>query len=171
MDYINMMDRITKQCYNKLNIPLPLVEAKSMTMNNYAEAKLVLYDLNILPFATMIAKEESTLLMRRYDKTGDYELSYDPKEIKALQLLRDERNKVKLDSKVLTVNESRALFELDETEGGDVIYQPLNLVPLGFSPVEVVVEDPSKVKFRKELIKIGKLTTEEIEQKVALVYG
>jgi hypothetical protein len=138
-----------------------------MTMDNYKEAKYVLFDLKIIPFAKMIAKEENEFLMRRYDKTGRYELGFDPKEISALQTLRDARNKIKIDSGALTINEIRNLYDLAEVDGGDVIYMQANLIPMGSS-----VNDPASLdKFRKALLGTGKFTQEEIDKKVKNVYG
>jgi HK97 family phage portal protein len=166
MDYIEMMKRVTKEVYNNNNIPLPLVESGTMTLNNYAESKVMLYDMSILPFADMYYGEMTRLLMRRFDDSGRYCISYNEENIKALQVLRDVVNKMRLDSDSLTVDEKRTILGYDTIKGGNVILKPMNLVPLGFE-----LEETGSEKFRKALIETKKYSQDEVNEKVKLAYG
>lgn len=49
MDFLELRREITKMIYSALKIPLPLVSAETMTMNNYIQAQLSLYDNVVLP--------------------------------------------------------------------------------------------------------------------------
>jgi len=122
--------------------------------------------MSILPFADMYYGEMTRLLMRRFDDSGRYCISYNEENIKALQVLRDVVNKMRLDSDSLTVDEKRAILGYDTIEGGNVILKPMNLVPLGFE-----LEETGSEKFRKALIETKKYSQDEVNEKVKLAYG
>lgn len=171
MDYLNMLERNDTQVYLRLNIPLPLVKNTAMTMNNYAESKYMLYDLKIIPFSEMFYSEMTEMLMRRFDDSGRYRIWFNEDDISALQLRRDERNKIKMESGVLTTDEKREIIGYQEYEGGDgsVIYQPSTLIAAGSSLVPTEIK--SRDKFKKALEGMDKYTQEEIESKVKQAYG
>ena len=102
-----------------------------MTLDNFSKAVLALYDNAVLPLADMMLGELTTFLGPRYKLAPTERLSYDENAIKALEPRRNEQNKNKRESGVLTINEIRSLYGYEEIENGDTLYQPFNLVAVG----------------------------------------
>lgn len=134
MDFRNLKLDVSLDVYNRLKIPLPLVSTKNQKYDNMFQAKLSLYDNAVLPLTKKIYEELSLFLLPRFDlDTNQYKITYNPHTIPIMQ--EREINKAFEISKmgILTINEMRALFGYDGVDGGDVIYQPFNLVPIGSS--------------------------------------
>lgn len=137
MDFRKLKNDVAVAIYNALDIPLPIISPEHMTMDNYSEARLALYDEAILPLADKLYEELSIFLFPRFKLDIErYILKYNPTEITALET-RAQTNITKLrESNVLTIDEIRALYNYEAIDGGDVIYQGINLVPLGTSPIQ-----------------------------------
>lgn len=149
MDYLNNKKDVAISIYNQLGIPLPLVSPEQMTLDNYGGAKLSLYDNRVLPLTSLLYNELTLFLMPRY-KTKDLVLDYDDGMIAALEPRRNDEITKKRESGVLTINEIRKLFGY-ETIGaeGDVLYQPMALVPVGTD--KYTQDNPKKPKVKTGL--------------------
>lgn len=130
-DYLGNRTAVTIAIYNRLKIPIPLISPEHMTLDNFSKAVLALYDNAVLPLADMMLGELTTFLGPRYKLAPTERLSYDENAIKALEPRRNEQNKNKRESGVLTINEIRSLYGYEEIENGDTLYQPFNLVAVG----------------------------------------
>ncbi len=174
MDYIEMMKRNTMGLYLTLGIPLPLVESSSMTFSNYEESRFMLFDMTICPFASMFYAEVDLFLGRRYENDdGQYSLSYDKSKIQALDVRQNQEVDRKIKSGVLTVNESRELMGYEPiSEGGDVVLQPSNLIPVG-EAIEPSNKDRfvEVMKFTKNADGSRAFSDSEIESKAKELYG
>lgn len=137
MDFIKLLEFISKQIYLTQGIPLPLVTAKAMTMNNFEESKYMLFDSEAIPFANTLYGEMSALLMRRFDDSGRYVLSYDRAKIPALEVKRTAAIKQKIDTNLLTINEGRTEIGAEKLPEGDVL-----LVKTSQTPLDLVVNPP-----------------------------
>jgi HK97 family phage portal protein len=132
MDFRNLRRDVELGIYNIFNIPLPLVSPEHMTMDNYSEARIALYDNGVLPLINRIYEELSIFLLPRFKiDTNKFKLWYDIGEIPALEPRRNDEIQKKRDSGVLTINEIRDLLGYEAITGGDVLYQPMALVPVG----------------------------------------
>jgi len=179
MDYINLMERAKVEIYTTLNVPLPLIRDKAMTLNNYSEAKYMLYDFSIFPFADMIYDELNIQLSKYYDtEEGRYVLSYNKDDVDATQIRRNLEVDRLGKSGAITLNEHRDLLGYDARPEGDVIYQPLNLVPAGAS-TEIIEENNSESKgikrskeiFIEKLKETKQFSEEEIQKRADELYG
>lgn len=134
MDFRGLREDMKIDVFNRLKVPLPLVTTESQTFVNMREAKLSLYDNAVIPLLNLLLQELTLFLFPRYNlDTSQLMLAFNPLEIQALrQRIREENNEIK---DIKTINEQRADEILDEQDGGDVIYQPVNLVPLGTNPL------------------------------------
>jgi len=134
MDFRGLREDMKIDVFNRLKVPLPLVTTESQTFVNMREAKLSLYDNAVIPLLNLLLQELTLFLFPRYNlDTSQLMLAFNPLEIQALrQRIREENNEIK---DIKTINEQRADEILNSQEGGDVIYQPVNLVPLGTSPL------------------------------------
>jgi HK97 family phage portal protein len=131
MDFATLKKQTATAIYNALKIPLPMVSPDNMTLANMDSAKFNFYDNAILPLRKTIDQFLSELLLPRYPNSENLSLTFDPASIEALRTRQvDEALKLSK-SGVLTINEiRRRLGESAATEGGDEIYQPMNLVPI-----------------------------------------
>lgn len=133
MDFALLKKSVMEQIYRNLKIPLSLILSESMTLDNFKMAIPVLYKMAILPIADILFGELNLFLMHRYDDTGRYELTYNKRDIDAL----DAEFNIEVDrlikTQLLTINEGRALLDLMPLEGtaGDEIFAPSALVPIG----------------------------------------
>lgn len=131
MDFATLKTDITTTIYNSLKIPLPIVSADHSSYNNMETAKLNFYDNCILPVTRRILEELTIFLMPRYDKTGNLELRVDLDSIESLEPRRNQELLKLKDSGVLTINELRAILKYDPLDGGDELYIPSTLMPVG----------------------------------------
>ena len=139
MDFRNLKKDDQTAIYNRLRIPLPLVSPDHMTMSNYEQARLSLYDNAVLPDADVLYEELTVFLAPRYgwdpEKQG---VGYDESQIQALQLRRNEQVKLRKEISVNKVDEMRALLgdEILPNGIGDVVLVPSSMVELGAEPEE-----------------------------------
>lgn len=133
MDYAEL-DRVAGNAiYMRYKIPLPLVTSDAATYNNMRTAIEMLYDFAVLPHADTIFSGLSKFLLPRFklDPTK-FRITYNPDTITALMQRKLDQMKIRRDIGVETINELRAFApNRDDIEGGDTLYQPANLIPVG----------------------------------------
>lgn len=132
MDYARLMEMAAFAIYNRYRIPLPLITTIASTFNNMQTAVEQLYDFAVLPHAEIIFGGLSLFFLPRYGIDPMLvRITYNPDSITALKNRRlselEKRRKMNLE----TTNELRADLAREPAEGGDVLYQPANLVPVG----------------------------------------
>jgi len=132
MDFARLEMMAKKALALQYHVPLPLVSDERMTFNNYAEAKLALYDDAVIPLAGKVLGSLSDFLLPRYGMDpAKARLTFDQEQVTALVT---RRNKELLDRKAVGVeshNELRSLLGREPYEGGDVVLVPANMVPAG----------------------------------------
>lgn len=182
MDFLNLLNFVRDQIYITKGIPLPMVSGASMTMNNFEEAKYMLLDTDVLPYANTFYGEMNDLLMRRFDDSGRYVLAYDRAMIPALEVKRNAAVKMKIDTNLLTVNEGRTEIGLEPVGEGDVLLVQSSQVPLGATPdpsAEVKSYDYTTVigRHRASLEEFlndsdeRKFNDQEIDKRLTALYG
>ena len=133
MDYA-LLDQIASQAiYLRYKIPLPLVSTSASTFNNMKTAIEIFYDQATLPHAKTMFDGLTKMLLPRY-KLDDtkYRITYDPESITALMERRLDELMKRRKANIETTNELRGLLpKRGDIDGGNVIYQPANLIPLG----------------------------------------
>lgn len=133
MDFSTLKKTDVEQMYRNLGIPMSLVLSNSMTLDNFKMAIPVLYKMTALPIADIIFQEMNLLLMPRYDTTGRYELTYNKRDIDALEAEFNAEVDRLIKTQLLTINEGRGLLDLTPLEGeaGNEIFTPSTLIPIG----------------------------------------
>ena len=174
MDFATLEDRMEKAVYKAVHVPLTYVSDEAGTRDNKVTAKLDLYDNSIIPLANRIFGFLNRVLMPRYPNSENLVLTFDQAAINELKT-RQIDNALKISqSGVLTINEIRTPLGYDAlTEGGDVLYQPGNLVPVASDQfTDDNRETPSKRKaiFIK-IMKDGGYSDEVIKQAIDTHYG
>lgn len=138
MDYAEL-DRIaSRSIYFRYKIPLPLIETSASTFNNMQTAVEMLYDWAVLPLADKLFSGMTRFLMPRFGvDVNDFRITYNPDSLQPLKQRRlnelEQRKKVGVE----TINELReSIPNRENVDGGDVLYQPATMVPVGVDAFE-----------------------------------
>ena len=133
MDYKDLETMAGLAIYLRYKIPLPLVTNKAATFNNMGTSIELLYDQAVLPNADIVFSGLTDMLFPRFGMDPAKEkITYNPESIEPLKkrMLDEVEQRRKIG--VETDNELRSLLPNREPyEGGDIKYQPANLVPIG----------------------------------------
>lgn len=133
MDFATLDEMASFSIYLRYKIPLALVTINASTFNNLATGIELLFDNAVLPLADTLFSDLSRFLLPRYDIDPTQErITYDPESINALRKRILEEVKLRREMGIETINELRSLIPGRESiEGGDVLYQAANQVPVG----------------------------------------
>jgi HK97 family phage portal protein len=151
MDYANLMQMANFSIYNRYRIPLPLITTTAAKFNNMQMAVEQLYDFAVLPHADIMFGGLSLFFLPRYGINPMMaRITYNPDTITALKKRRLEELKERKKMNLETTNELRKDLARKPAEGGDVIYQPANFVPMGTNLLngEEEEEDPEEAAKR-----------------------
>ena len=132
MDYVELHKIVQEAIALQYKYPLPLISNSATTFNNYKEAKLALYDDAVLPLADRLLDALTSFLMPRFGiDPAKTKITYDIDSITALTVRRNEELKIRKELNVESDNEIRGLIGREPVEGGNTLYKPANLVPIG----------------------------------------
>jgi len=179
MDFANLKTTIEQSIYKAVKIPLPMINAGSMTFSNLDASTYIFYDNVVLPTLKRILKFLSLKLLSRYKDAENLEFYFDEAGIEALQARKLQNAKIANQIGVLSDNEIRSIIGYEAINGGDGIYKPANLIQVGQDiNTESNRNEPSA---KSEFIRImkaqrkqdgGKFYTDEyIELKAREYYG
>lgn len=156
MDYIEARKQLKEEIYNRLKIPLSLINSNALSLANMEVSGLQLFDLAIIPTTNKIFSVLTAHLMFRYGDSSGLSLTYDPSTIPTLRE-RTIDELVKMNSlSVMTDNEKRKKLDLPESENSeaDNIFKPSTVSPSyllsgeGMSTVDTgsdgdIIEEPT----------------------------
>lgn len=133
MDFYQLDRVASKSIYNRYKIPLPLISDDKATFNNMTTSVEYLYDFAVLPLTKKIFSALSRMLMHRYKlDPSKFKITYNPEEVSALQTRLIDNLTKRKNLGLETINEIReGLPEREPISGGDILYQPANLIPVG----------------------------------------
>ena len=132
MDFAELQKMAKTACALVYKVPLPLITVDAATLNNYKEARAALYVEAVLPLADRIFAGLSNLLLPRYGlDPSKVKITYNRQTIPALSHLILEEVKLRKDIGAESDNELRSLYNREPYEGGDIMYKPANLIPVG----------------------------------------
>ena len=165
MDFDRLKTVTTNKIAQILKIPLPLINENSMTFSNFSQAQLSLYDTCILPIAKKFLAFLNNRLLPILGESK-YKLAIDESAISALELRKIDVAGSYGKTNALTINEVRTMLGYEAlSEGGDVIYQPQNMVPIGKDGYTVDNrESPTEKAFFISLLKEQDFDNETINQ-------
>jgi HK97 family phage portal protein len=140
MDYAKLDAVARESLFLRYKIPLPLVNNDATTHNNMEHSVYHLYDRAVLPLADVLLDGLGRLLLPRYGlDPARVSLTYNPESIDALVARRVTMLLDRQKLGVETINELRAqLPNREPIEGGDTLYQPSTMVPVG---TDLFIED------------------------------
>jgi HK97 family phage portal protein len=132
MDFAQLQTMAKLAIAAQYKIPLSLVTTDAQTLDNYKQANMAFYDDAVLPLADRIFGGLSIFLLPRFGvDPAKTQITYDIDGITALATRRNEELKLRKELAIESDNELRAMIGREDYEGGDLIYKPANLVPVG----------------------------------------
>lgn len=145
MDFANLDEIAKNVIFLKFGVPLPLVSLDASTYNNVELATFDFFENTVLPVFSTIMDGLSKVIIPRYNLNyPDVRLTYDRASIPVLmrQMLSelDQRKKVNIE----TINELRDTIGREDIEGGELLYQPATLVPLGVAEGNELTDEEIK---------------------------
>ena len=131
MDYANLEQVSAEVIFKRYNIPLPLVNNDASTDNNMGHSVFHFFDWAVLPAFGKCYSGIGDMLFPRYGMDGSkFKITYNPNDIDALRMrMIEELSKMKADN-AITTNEYRNTIGKEDVEGGDVIREPANMIPI-----------------------------------------
>lgn len=139
MDYGTLQTMVQKAVALVYRVPLPLITDQRQTLNNYREGKLALYDDAVIPLARRVFGGLSDFLLPRFDvDPSQARIALNPDDVTALVQRRNDELFKRKTIGIETDNELRALIGREGYEGGDVVYKPATMVPVG---TDIFTED------------------------------
>tara|TARA_R110000868_G_scaffold17344_1_gene76316 strand:+ start:1705 stop:3183 length:1479 start_codon:yes stop_codon:yes gene_type:complete len=132
MDFEKLMRRMRVAIYNKLNIPLPMVEGEFTSNSNMKESNLNFYDKAIIPLLAKYTDFLYNFVFLTFYKRGDViRIGYDHASIPALQGRIFENVALMQKSGTVTINEMREYQGLGTaTNGGNTLFIDANKAPV-----------------------------------------
>lgn len=153
MDYAELDKVASEAIYKRYEVPLPLVSTDASTYNNVKEALFDFYENTVLPTYSTLAAGLTKSLLPRYDNLPPGTvLTFDPESINVIirQKIREliDRKKIGIE----TIDELRAMLPNRDplSEGGDILYQAANLVPVGKDPLSIDSMTPEQFASAQE---------------------
>lgn len=138
MEFSVNRETMQKDIYTAYNIPLALIMDKAMTLDNLKTAEFLFWRDAALPLTGFLFGEISRFLLPRYGdfkghKVSDMKITFNPFDIEVLKRQRIMDVGLMQQTMIFTDNEMRteAGFEELKNGGGDIVYKPMNLLPVG----------------------------------------
>lgn len=150
MDFPKLNKDVTEKVLARYKVPSQLVFPVDAAFNTMETAKLSLYDNAVLPMSARLFREITNFMRPRFDIDKGEVIVADMDQISALQIRRNQELKLKSELDVLTTDEMREELGRDPVKGGDVVYIPSNLVPIGSTPVVPVASVTASSKQQME---------------------
>tara|TARA_R100000458_G_scaffold57206_1_gene63046 strand:- start:2526 stop:3857 length:1332 start_codon:yes stop_codon:yes gene_type:complete len=133
MDYLELLNLSAREIALCFGVPAQLIGIpEANTYSNMETAKLGLYEETIIPLLKRVESDLNEWLIPLY--SGDLTLAYDIDSIPAMAEKRKQiyENVMQgVNAGIITRNEAREKLGLEEIDGGDELYIPSNLFPLG----------------------------------------
>lgn len=130
LEYQDLLKEVKERISASFAIPMPLVATETMTFSNYDVARVAFYDQPIKALVRQLFPNISANLAARLKLTGRFKIQYNPNDIPDLQMRQALiMEKLRL-ANVLTVNEIRVREGYDPVPGGDVLFEPINKMPI-----------------------------------------
>ncbi len=133
MDFLNLKHMAATDIAMCFGVPSQLVGVPdAQTYANVAEARLALYEETIIPHLRKIESDLNEWLVPMYgdDLTLKYDIDSIPAITERRRMITDNILRA-VNEGVLTRNEARERLNLEPISGGDEVYIPSNLFPLG----------------------------------------
>ena len=133
IDFLELLNLSAREIALCFGVPAQLIGIPdSQTYSNMETAKLALYEETVIPLLKRVESDLNEYLAPLYE--GDIRIQYDMDSIPAMVEKRKsiyENVVAGVQAGILTRNEARDRLGLEEISGGDDLYIPSNLFPIG----------------------------------------
>jgi len=185
MDFLELLNLSAREIALCFGVPAQMIGIpEANTYSNMETAKLALYEETIIPLLTRVQSDLNEFLSPLYD--GDIRIQYDLSSIPAMaektkQVYANVTQAVQ--TGIMTRNEARDKLGLEEIEGGDELYIPSNLFPIGEVDASSVEDNDQPVDAegnekdyemaygKKEAVDVDTFTTENEAEERAKEIG
>jgi len=185
MDFLELLNLSAREIALCFGVPAQMIGIpEANTYSNMETAKLALYEETIIPLLTRVQSDLNEFLSPLYD--GDIRIEYDLSSIPAMaektkQVYANVTQAVQ--TGIMTRNEARDKLGLEEIEGGDELYIPSNLFPIGEVDASSVEDNDQPVDAegnekdyemaygKKEAVDVDTFTTENEAEERAKEIG
>ena len=185
MDFLELLNLSAREIALCFGVPAQMIGIpEANTYSNMETAKLALYEETIIPLLTRVQSDLNEFLSPLYD--GDIRIEYDLSSIPAMaektkQVYANVTQAV--NTGIMTRNEARDKLGLEEIEGGDELYIPSNLFPIGEVDASSVEDNDQPVDAegnekdyemaygKKEAVDVDTFTTENEAEERAKEIG
>ena len=148
MDFANLQQMSQRAVSLQYKVPLPLVTTDAATFNNYAEAKLALYDDAVIPLANRKFAGLTSLIVPSFGlDPSKVRITYDADKITAHEKRRNENLKLRKELQLETLNEMRAMIGREDVDSGNQVMQPSSMVPVGTD----IFKEPNSIPDEDEI--------------------
>ena len=127
MDYVKIISSSSEAIATTYKIPLPLITTTAQTFSNFNQAAQSFYDDAVFPTAEIVFDSIGKILQIE----EGFRLVFDKNEVAAIRQRRLDEASTKHKIGAFSNNETRVGLETEPYQGGDVIYKPSTLVPVG----------------------------------------
>ena len=166
MDFLELLNLSAREIALCFGVPAQLIGIpEANTYSNMETAKLALYEETVIPLLTRVESDLNEFLSPLYN--GDISIKYDLTSIPAMaektkQVYVNVTQAVQ--NGIMTRNEAREKLGLDEIQGGDELYIPSNLFPIGEVDQSSVEdnEQPVDAEGNEKLYDLAYGTKEEV---------
>ncbi|MCP4553031.1 MAG: phage portal protein [Bacteroidetes bacterium] len=144
MDYAKLDQAASQAIFLRYGIPLPIVSMEKATYNNMEKAFFDFYENQVCVTANTLFSGLSKTLLPRYGlDLNDFIITYNPESIPVIMRQKLVELKERKDIGIETPDELRSLLPNREAlkTGGDVVYQPATLIPIGSDPFSIEGDD------------------------------
>jgi HK97 family phage portal protein len=156
MDYRSLHEKAERNIFKAIKIPTALIDNNAMTYSNLDVSRFAFYDNAVLPLFKTICKFLTNKVLIDFKGSENLEITFDKSTISALENREVLNTTEAFKNSLITRNEARAKLGYESIEGGDNIYQPMALVPVGLdSNTQDNRESPAKKELRRLMLKNG----------------
>ncbi len=131
MDFQNLKTAITERIYQRYKIPLALITSTSLSLANMTQAQFQFYHNSVIPLTKQIYAFLTDIFGDYFPSFQNQLFTFDPFSIDALRFRRLEELQMQATLNVTSDNEFRNKLDLEDYDGGDDVYKPSNLIPVG----------------------------------------
>lgn len=129
MEFSQNRKTVREDIFSAYGIPLSMISAESMTMDNLKVSGLLLWENAILPLADNLLDELSRILLPRYKGSENLVLAYNPIDIQALKARAIAETSELQKTSILTDNELRTRVGYEELTDGDSVWKLAGSLP------------------------------------------
>ena len=171
MDFPALKKSVEQNVYSAAGIPLPMISPDTMTLANMDAATYVFYDIAVLPRIDSVLEFLTTAILSKFPNSDNLQYAYDVSEITALENRKIENTLQASKIGILSINELRSQIGYESLKsGGDEIYQPMNLIPVGSDAYTADNRKPKEKAIFIKTMQDGGYSKEQIQKSVAEYY-